>query len=438
MHFTEFLDQWEHLLRNLGWPPDQVGLSHPQRRSLSRLGFEVRSVHLLTSPAGRMAFVRLAAHQLPDPASIIAAFVETSWEARGLLCWCRTELEADVAVLMDPAVLWVHRLAERDHCLSCVDGQSIEDRLLPLFAGDGDPVATLRAWQRESSEARGRGLTQWLQLWERRLGEACAMATPDARRLIQQLFLVRKCRDLPWLDLRRPLRRAVDRALEFLEMEEIAEAMEQTLRAVDMLGVEHGVAECQRGPTERQRTQEALARSELTVGSLLRSLELLSTGHLTARVWLAAEAEAELQRVSWRLCVEDPDPMARHGASASPHDAPPLRLDVLEVGYEYPLLAVESALRWITRFNASLRAEYATATRQAFQPDFLTLADGGADPSGEITDPLHFALRHLVEITATLPGQNRLLKWLMTLRLLELADELQIEFDRLPDLSEHF
>jgi hypothetical protein len=438
MHYTDFLEQWEHLLRNLGWPPEEVALSHPQRRTLSRLGFDVRSVHLLTSPGGRMVFVRLAAHQLPDPASIVAAFVETSWEARGLLRWCHIDLEAEVAVLMDPAVLWVHRLASRDHCISCVDGQSVEDRLLPLFAGDGDPIATMRGWNRESSEARGRGLKQWLQLWERRLGEACAMPTADARRLIQQLLLVRKCRGLTGLGLRRPLRRAVERALEFLEIEEIGEAMGQALRAVDMLGIEHGVAECLRGPTERHRTDEALARSELTVGALLRSLELLSEGHLTARVWLAAEAEAELQRISWRLCVEDPDPMSRHGTTASPHDAPPLRLDVLQVGYEYPLLAVESALRWITRFNASLRAEYATATRQSFQPDFLTLADGDADPTGEITDPLHFALRHLVEITAPLPAQNTLLKWLMTLRMLELAEELEIEFDRLPALEEHF
>lgn len=264
------------------------------------------------------------------------------------------------------------------------------------------------------------------------------MPTASARRLIQQLYLIRKCRDLPTLALRRPLRRAVDRALEFLEIEEIGEAMGQALRAVDMLGVEHGVAECFRGPTERHRTEEALARSELTVGALLRSLELLSAGHLSARVWLAAEAEPELQRVSWRLCVEDPDPMTRHGAGASPHDAPPLRLDVVQVGYEYPLLAVESALRWIARFNASLRAEYATSSRQSFQPDFLTMAEGDAEPTGEITDPMHFALRHLLEIIAPLPAQNALLKWLMTLRLLELADELAIEFDRLPDLGEHF
>ena len=86
-------------------------------------------------------------------------------------------------------------------------------------------------------------------------------------------------------------------------------------------------------------------------------------------------------------------------------------------------------------FNASLSEEYAVAGRTSFQPDFLTLADGGVNLEGIISAPFHFALRHLVEVVASLPAQNRLMKWLLTLRILELADELGLDPEQLPDLD---
>lgn len=437
MHYAQFFEQHVHLLTSLGWPPEPAALRPAAKAALTRLGFDVRDLHVLTTPAGSLAVVRLRSHQLPEPSAVVRAFVETTWETRSLLQWCAQALGAQAALLIDPCVTWLHRLAAGDHCLVVTDGQGLEERLLPLFAAEADPVAAILAHRRESTEAQGRALRQWLQLWERRLGEACGLPTSEARRLIQQLLLVRKCRDLGWPASLDSLARPLARPLELLEREEIEAALGQALRAVDLLDRHLGLLPCRRGPTERQRTEEALARSELTAGALLRSIELLAVAHLTTRVWLAAEAEPELQRASWRLTVEDPHPMARHGAGATPHDAGRLRLDVLEVGYEYPLHVTAAAVQWIAAFNASLSTEYAAARRSAFQPDFLTLADGGADPAGFITDPLHFALRHLVEIVATLPLQNRLMKWLLTLRLLELIQELGLPPQALPDLDRY-
>jgi hypothetical protein len=435
MHYAQFFEQHAHLLANLGWPPKPTAPTPAAKRTLGRLGFEVREITAITTPGGQLAIVRLGAHQLPEPSSVLSTFVESSWETHALLRWCAEALEADAALLIDPSVTWLHRLAEDDHCLVFSDGQTLEDRLLPLFAGESDPIAAILRWQRESSEAKGRGLRQWLQLWERRLGEACGMTTADARRLIDQLILLRKCRGLRWPGTKRGLARAMERPLRLIDKEEPEAALNHALRTVDLLGRDLNLGPCQRGPTERQRIGEAMARSEMTTGALLRSIELLSAGHLTARVWIAAEAEPELQRTSWRLCVEDPQPMARHGAQATPHTAPRMRLDLLETGYEYILHVVDAALQWICEYNESLSREYATADRQTFQPDFLTLADGGADPSGFITDPIHFALRHLVEIVASLPPQRRLLHWLLTLRLLEAIEEREPGPEQMPDLE---
>lgn len=436
MHYAHFFEQHLPLLASLGWPAVPVHITAPAKRTLTRLGFEVRAVSTLQSPGGTLAIVRLGAHQLPESHAVLSAFVETTWEVHGLLRWCAETLGADAALLIDPAVAWLHRLGENDHGMVCPDGETVEDRLLPLFAGGGDPVKTILGLQRESTESRGRGLRQWMQLWERRLGEACGMVRADARRLIEQLLLVRKCRGLARLHHSPGLARAVDRPLDLLLREETEPALTHSLRAIDLLEREAGLIVCRRGPAERQRTEEALARSELTAGTLLRSIELLSAGHLTAKVWVAAEAEPELQRLSWRLCVESPDPLGAQGA-ASPHVAQRLRLDVMDTGYEYILHVVERALRWIDAFNAGLRHEYAAAARQAFQPDFLTLAGGGADPAGFVTDPVHFALRHLLEIAAPLPPQNRLLKWLLTLRLLEIAEEIGLRPGPLPDLDRY-
>jgi hypothetical protein len=437
MHYADFFEQHLKILANLGWEAEPVALAPSAKGALTRLGFEVRGVHALTTPGGRLALLQLRAHQLPDLAAVVGAFVETTWEAHGLLRWCAETLRADAALLLDPTVTWLHRLAARDHCLVCLDGECIEDRLLPLFAGEADPVAAILGWQRESTEAKGRGLRQWLLLWERRLGEACGLVTADARRLIELLLLARKCRDLAWPMGVEAVARPIHRSLALLEKEEVESALTQALRAVDLLDRHLGLTLCRRGPTERQRTEAALARSELAVGALLRAIELLSAGHLTARVYLAAEAEPELQRTSWRLTVEDPQPMARHGVGVTPHTAPRMRLDVIEHGYEYILHVVDAAIRWIAAFNASLSVEYSAAQRQSFQPDFLTLADGGADPAGFITEPIHFALRHLVEIVAPLPPQNRLMKWLLTLRLLELIDELNLAPEQMPDLDRY-
>jgi hypothetical protein len=436
MQYAHFFEEYLHLLANLGWHPEPTALSPAAKRSLKAIGFEVDAIHTLQTEGGTLALVRLEAHQLPEPAAVVGAFVETTWEVHGLLSWCARTLEAEAALLIDPAVAWLHRLRARDHCLVCLDGDMVEDRLLPLFAGGGDPVASILAWQRESPEALGRGLRQWLQLWERRLGEACHLDMTQARRLIRQLILARKARELGWVRARDGMARALDRPLDLLCREDTDRAPAQALRAVDLLGRTLGLAPCERGPTERHRTEEALARSELAAAALLRSIELLSGAQLTARVWLAAEAEPDLQQRSWRLSIEDPDPLRRPGV-ASPHEAPRLRLDVLDVGYEYILCVVESALRWVVTYNASLAQEYAATGRRSFQPDFLSLAQGGVDLSGTISDPIHFALSHLVEVVATLPSQNRLVKWLLTLRFLELADELDLALDRLPDLDHH-
>jgi hypothetical protein len=437
MHYADFFDQHLHLLANLGWKPDPWSPPPAAKRALTRLGFEVREIHRLRTQGGCLAILRLGAHQLPEVSSVVSAFVETTWETLGLLRWCQKTLEADAALLIDPTIAWLYRIDEGDHCLVCPDGQAVEDRLLPIFAGESDPVAAILAWQRESTEAKGRGLRQWLQLWERRLGEACGLATTDARRLVEQLVLVRKCRDLAWVRQVPTLERALDRPLELLIREEVEGALSQSLRTVDLLDRELSMPFCLRASSERQHVEEALARSELAGGALLRSIELLSRDHLSARVWLAAEAEPELQRTSWRLIVEDPHPMAAHGATATPHTAPRMRLDVIEVGYERILHVVGEALRWIVDHNASLEREYAGTSRTAFQPDFLTLADGGADDSGFITDPIHFALRHLTEVIATLPPQNRLLKWLLTLDLLERIETMGLVIERMPNLDRY-
>ena len=138
-------------------------------------------------------------------------------------------------------------------------------------------------------------------------------------------------------------------------------------------------------------------------------------------------------------CLEEPDRHHHINLIRSFVNGLPgfVNLDLIEVGYEYVLHVVDAAIGWIADFNASLSKEYAGSQRQAFQPDFLTLADGGADTAGFITDPIHFALRHLVEILAPLPPQNRLMKWLLTLRLLELIDELDLGPERLPDLDKY-
>ncbi len=434
---AHFCQQHLHILANLGWRPEAVVLSTAAKRALDQLRFEVGTIHRLTTTSGALVIVRLASHQLPESHAVLGAFVETTWEVRGLLHWCAASLDADAVLLIDPAVTWLHRIAANDHCLVCPDDRSVEDRLLPIFAGESDPVAAILSRHRESTEAQGRGLRQWLLLWERRLGDACGLATADARRLIEQLVLVRRCRSLRWPRSRKPLAQALDRPLKMLDDEEVERALTQTLRVVDQLDRDLALAPCRRSPAERHRVEEALARSELTAGALLRSIELLSLDRLTASVWLAAEGEPELQSVSWRLSVENPDPMASHGSSASPHSAPRLRLDVMTVGYGHVLHTVGAAIRWVVAHNGSLSHEYATSARQSFQPDFLTLADGGADTAGFITDPIHFTLRHLVEIVATLPPQNRLMKWLLTLDLLGLIDETGLTPETFPDLDQH-
>jgi hypothetical protein len=436
MHYTQITEDLPHLLANLGWRLEPVSLGAGRQRELAALGFDVREIHTLQTDGGTLATLRLSAHQLPNRQNVLGAFVETTWEVLGLLRWCQATLGADAALLIDPSIAWLHRIEAGDHCLICPDGDAVEDRLLPVFAGEPDPVAAILNWQRESTEARGRGLRQWMRLWERRLGEACSLATADARRLICQLIFVRKCRHLRWVQRQPALARALERPLGLLFREEIEKSLAQALRAVDLLWRELGIGPCHRGPAERQRVEEGLSRSELAVGSLLRSIELLSVEHLAARTWLTAEAEPELQQISWRLCVAEPEPMAAHGA-ITPHQSPCRRLDVLEVGYGHILHVVEAAIRWVVAYNSSLAEEYALAGRSSFQPDFLTLADGGVELTGVISDPVHFTLHHLVEVTASLPAHSRLLRWLLTLRLLELADESDLTLERLPDLDSH-